>query len=112
MTKEEKNWAALAHIASFAGFFIPFGNVVGPLLIWAMKKEDSPYVDFHGKESLNFQISITVYLIVAAVLVIFLIGLPLLLLLFLFSYVFPIIAAIKAAEGNYYRYPLSLRLIN
>ncbi len=111
MTKEERNWAALTHIASFAGFFIPFGNIVGPLLVWVMKKEDSPFIDFHGKEALNFQISVTIYFIIATALIIFLIGIPLLLLLFLFSYVFPILAAIRAAEGNYYYYPISIRLI-
>lgn len=112
MSKEERNWAALTHVAAFAGFFIPFGNIVGPLLIWIMKKDASAYIDFHGKESLNFQISITIYFLIAAVLIFLLIGLPMLLLIFLASYGFPIVAAIKAAEGEYYYYPLNLRLIN
>ena len=112
MTKEEKNWAALSHIASFAGFFIPFGNIVGPLLVWVLKKEDSSYVDFHGKEALNFQISVTIYFLIASALVILLIGIPLLLLVFLFSFIFPVIAAIRASEGVYYYYPFSIRLIN
>ncbi len=112
MTKSDLNWAALAHIAALAVFFIPFGNIIGPLLVWVLKKNDSTFIDFHGKEALNFQISITIYFLVASALIIFLIGIPMILLVFLLAFVFPILAAIKASEGYYYYYPFSIRFIN
>jgi uncharacterized Tic20 family protein len=112
MTKEEKNWAALIHLAAFTGLVIPFGNIFGPMLIWMLKKDSSEFINYHGKEAVNFQLTLTIYFVIAIVLVIILIGIPILLLVFLFSFIFPIIAAIKAAEGEYYLYPLSFNIIN
>jgi uncharacterized Tic20 family protein len=71
---EEKSWATACHLASLAGMVCPFGNLIGPLVIWLTKKNGSALVDRAGKESLNFQISMTVYIMVLAPLV-FLFGL-------------------------------------
>ena len=103
--------AMFCHLASFAGFFIPLGNTLGPLVVWLFKRYDSPYIDHHGKEALNFQISLTVYLIISAVLIIVFIGLLLIVVVGLAGIVFTIIAAVRASEGAEYRYPLTVRLI-
>jgi uncharacterized Tic20 family protein len=90
---------------------VPFGNVIGPLVIWLLKKEIDPFVDDQGKEALNFQISITIIGIVCALLIFVGIGLILLVLLGLFWLIFTIIATIKANSGVAYRYPFTIRLI-
>ena len=76
--RDARNIAVLGHLSAFAGYFIPFGNVAGPLIVWLMKREDSSFIDFHGKEALNFQISMTIYAIVSIILVLVVIGILLL----------------------------------
>ena len=108
---QEKNWAMFCHVAAFAGFIIPFGNIVGPLVIWLIKREEMPFVDDQGRESLNFQISVTIYLFVSALLILVFIGVLLIVALVLFDLIVVIMAIIKSNEGEPYRYPLSLRII-
>ena len=108
---DAKTWAALAHVSAFVGYLVPFGNIVGPLLIWLFKKNDYEFVDDQGKESLNFQITITIAIIIAGFSILLLIGIILLPLVLLFDLVMVIIAAIKASNGERYRYPLTIRLI-
>lgn len=101
-----------AHLSSFVGYLIPMGNILGPLIIWMMKKEEFPLVDDQGKEALNFQISITIYALVAgAGIFCFLIGAVLLPVVMIFDIVYTIIAAIEANKGNRYRYPLTIRMV-
>jgi hypothetical protein len=65
-----RNIAMLWHVAAFAGYIgIPFGNIVGPLLVWLLKREESPFIDVHGKQALNFQISATIYAIISTMLI-------------------------------------------
>lgn len=111
-TRDERTWAMLSHLSAFAGFVIPFGHIIGPLIVWLLKKDEFPFVDEQGKESLNFQISMTIYCIVAAILIIVLIGIALLIGLLIFTLIVVIIASIKASEGESFRYPLSIRFIN
>ena len=95
------------------GFVVPaLGHVFGPLIVWLVKRGDSPEIDAHGKEALNFQLSMLIYNIVAAVLCLILIGFALLAVLHILNVVFVILAAIKTSEGQMYRYPLTLRLIH
>ena len=108
---DDRQWGMFAHLAALAGFLIPFGNLIGPLIIWLMKKDTSQFVDDQGKESLNFQITVTIAALIAGALVIVLIGFLLLPLVAIVSLVFTIIGAIKANEGATYRYPFALRLI-
>ena len=56
--KDERMWGMFCHLAALAGFIIPFGNIIGPLIVWQIKKEEFPFVEDQGKESLKFQISI------------------------------------------------------
>ena len=111
-SKEEKNWAMFCHLASLAGFTaIPFANVIGPLVVWMLKKEEMPLVDDQGKEAVNFQISITIYFLVAAASIFCVIGFVLAPAVLIFDLVFTIIAAMKAGSGEAYRYPLTIRFI-
>jgi uncharacterized protein len=106
---EERTWGMLCHITALAGYFIPFGNILGPLVVWLVKIEESAFVDDQGKESLNFQLSATIYIIVAAVLSLVLIGIPILIGLLIFHLVVIIIATVRSSEGTHYRYPLTIR---
>lgn len=119
VTTNARTWAVLCHVSSLLGFFVPvLGHILGPLLIWLLKRDDFAEVDEHGKESLNFQISMFIYTsvlgVVTAILMLVLIGfllLPLFAILFVADIVLVIIAALKASEGTLYRYPLTIRLI-
>jgi uncharacterized Tic20 family protein len=109
--KDARTWAMLCHIGAFAGYIIPFGHIIAPLVIWLIKKDESPFVDDQGKESLNFQISVSLYAIIAALLTLVVIGAVLLIALVIFDVVMVIIAAVRANSGERYRYPLCLRFI-
>ncbi|PWE01325.1 DUF4870 domain-containing protein [Marinilabilia rubra] len=111
MTPDEKNWGMYSHLAAFAGLLFPFGNVIGPLIIWVLKKDEYPFVEQEGKESLNFQITVSIAVIVAGLLSVVLIGIPLLIAIAIFALVFIIKAAMETSEGRPYRYPYNLRLI-
>jgi uncharacterized protein len=107
-----RTWCVLCHASALLGLFFHFlGHLLGPLIVWLVKRGDSPEVDAHGKESLNFQISMLIYDAVAAILCFVLIGIPLLIALWVLNTVLVIIAAIQASEGKFYRYPITIRLI-
>ena len=110
-TQDERTFGMLAHLLALAGYAIPFGNVVGPLVIWLIKKDEMPFVDDQGKEAVNFQISITIYTVVCVLL--FFLVVPILLAfgLGIVNLVLIIVATIKANDGVAYRYPYNLRLI-
>lgn len=88
-----------------------FFPVIAPLIIWLIKKDESSFIDYHGREYFNFLISYTIYFFVSGILTIILIGFVALAILGLMLFVFTIVAAIKAYEGNQYRFPLIFRLI-
>lgn len=105
-------WAMLCHLLGLCAFIgIPFGNIIGPLVVWLIKRKEFDFVDEQGKEALNFQISMTIYGIIASLLIIVLIGWILLLALVIADIVFIIIAAMKTNDGESYRYPYIFRLI-
>ena len=110
-SKDERIWAMLCHFSAFAGLIFPFGNFLAPLIIWLVKKEELPFVEDQGKEVLNFQISMTIYLLISGMLCIILIGIPIIIGLVIFCFIITIIAAISANDGKSYRYPINLRLI-
>ncbi len=109
--KQESNWAMGSHLAALAGFIIPFGNIIGPLVIWLTKKEESAKIDTEAKKSLNFQISVTIYYLISFVLMFIVIGVPLMIALAIFSLVMIILNGVKASKGEETKYPLSLKLI-
>lgn len=108
---ESRMWATIAHLSALSGLIIPFGTIIGPLIVWIIKKDEMPFVADQGREALNFNISMAIYGLVAAVLCLVLIGFLLVAILFVVWLVFLIIAAVQANEGTAYRYPLILRLV-
>ncbi len=110
-THEESNWTTLCHLSALAGYFIPFGHLIGPLIVWLFKKDLYPTVDQQGKEALNFQISISIYALAASALIVILIGIPLLISLAAFNFIMIIIAAVQCKKDKPFRYPLNLRLL-
>jgi uncharacterized Tic20 family protein len=108
-----RTWCVLCHASALLGLFFHFlGHIFGPLIVWLLKRGDGPEIDAHGKESLNFQLSMLIYDAVAVILCFVLIGIPILLLLWVLNTVLVIIASIKASDGELYRYPLTIRFIN
>ncbi|WP_174733028.1 DUF4870 domain-containing protein [Mesobacillus harenae] len=103
--KDERLLAAGIYLISF------FTAFIGPLIIWLIKKDESSFVDYHGREYLNFFISYTVYSIVSGILVILLIGVFLLWVIGIMAVVFTIVAAIRTYEGKEYRFPFIFRLL-
>ena len=112
-------WAMIVHLSALAGFIVPFGNILGPLITWIIKKDEMPEVDRHGKAALNYQISLAIYVTVASAiafaLTFVLIGFVLLPLVGIAGAVlmalFPLLAGMKANEGGWYEYPLMIRFI-
>jgi len=104
-TSDEKNLALLSHILTF------FAGFIGPLVIMLVKKDESSYVRDHAVESLNFQISLFIYIMCCIPLIFVLVGIPLLIVIGISAFILTIVATVKAAEGKEYRYPFTLRLI-
>ena len=102
---DAKTLASLAHILGLFTWF------VGPLLIWILKKDDHPFIEDQAKEALNFQITITLAHTISAILWCAVVGLFFSGAVFIFQVVMAIIATVSAGKGEYYRYPLTLRLV-
>ena len=110
VSNDEKNWAMLCHLGGLV-HFLPFGQIIVPMIIWMVKKEELPFVDDQGKEALNFQISMLIYYLICIPLIFIVIGIFLLAMLGLVNLILVILAAVKAQQGEAFRYPLSLNLI-
>jgi uncharacterized protein len=107
-----RTWNILCHASALFGVFFHFpGHLLGPLIVWLAKRDDSPEIDAHGKESLNFQISMLIYNVIAAVFCLVLIGFAFLAVLWVLNAVFVIVASIQASDGKFYRYPITMRFI-
>jgi uncharacterized Tic20 family protein len=107
-----RTWCAFCHASALLGVLVHFpGHLLGPLIVWLVKRDESPEIDAHGKEALNFQISMLIYNIVAAVFCLVLIGFFFLAILWVLNAVFVIIASIQASDGKFYRYPMTIRFI-
>ncbi|WP_394193213.1 DUF4870 domain-containing protein [Pseudoalteromonas atlantica] len=109
--KEQRTWAMLCHLSALAGFIIPMGSVIGPLIVWLIKKEDMPLVAEHGRKSLNFQITMLIAYIICFILMIVAIGAILLPIVAIFSFIMVVIGAIKTNDGKPFSYPFSINLI-
>lgn len=110
--EKDRMWAILSHLSALCGFLIPMGNVVGPLVIWLVKRESSPYVAAHAKEALNFNISITLYSAFATLLLFIYIGALFLIVIFGFWLISLVLAALRAREDKPYRYRLIFRFVS
>jgi uncharacterized protein len=108
---EARQWGMFCHFAAFLGLVFPFGNLIGPLIVWQIKKDLDPFVDDQGKEALNFQISVSLAALLCFLLMVVVVGFPLLVLVSIAALVLTVIAGIKANEGQAYRYPFAWRLV-
>ncbi len=125
MTQDEKSMGVLVHLASFAGYLIPLGSVLGPLTVWLMKRDEYESIERGGRKCINFKISFLIYMAVTAILMVIFVrnasfeeiliqlgvGFAVLGLLTLIDILCTIMAAIKASEGKEFNYPLSIRFI-
>ena len=107
-----RTWNILGHASALLGVFLHFpGHLLGPLIVWLAKRDDSPEIDAHGKESVNFQISMLIYNGIAVVFCLVLVGFAFLAVLWVLNAVFVIVASIQASDGKFYRYPMTIRFI-
>ncbi|MCL1600430.1 MAG: DUF4870 domain-containing protein [Actinomycetia bacterium] len=103
---DSRGWAVAAHVSPLVGIY-----VLGALFIWLIKRDEDSFVEFHSREALNFQLSMLIYGLISALLIIVFVGIVLLFAVGIFSFVMAIIAGIKAASGELYRYPLTMRMV-
>ena len=111
LSETERNCAMLCHLSAFAGYFFPFGGIIGPLICWLTRKDESQWVDQNGKQSMNFQLSILLYMVLAIPLCFILIGIPIVIFLGFLEVICIIIASVKAAKGEEFKYPISIPFI-
>ncbi len=104
----ERNWAMLCHISTFAGYIMPLGGILGPLILWLSRKDQSEWIDYNGKQALNFQLSILLYMFLTIPLIFIVVGIPIMVFLVFLEIVCVSIASIKSARGEVYRYPISI----
>jgi uncharacterized protein len=108
---DEKTWMMLTHLSALSGHIIPFGNIVGPLIIWNIFKDKYVHVNAHGKRAVNFQISILIWFVCAIPLCFVCIGIPMVVALAITNIVCIIVAAVRASDGRDFHYPLSIQFI-
>lgn len=107
-----RSWTALCHASALLGVFLHFpGHLLAPLIVWLAKRDDSPEIDAHGKEAVNFQLSMLIYNVVAAVFCLILVGFVFLAVLWVLNAILVIVAAIHASDGKFYRYPMTIRFL-
>ena len=107
-----RTWCAFIHASALLGVLLHFpGHLLPPLILWLIKRDDAPELDAHGKEAVNFQLSMLIYNLVAAIFCLVLVGFVFLAILWILDTVFVIIAAIQASDGKFYRYPMTIRFI-
>ncbi len=111
LSETERNWAMLCHLSAFAGFFFPFGGIIGPLVCWLTRRDESSWVNINGKASLNFQLSMLLYIVLAIPLCFIIIGIPIVMILGALKVICVIIASVKAPKGELFRYPLVIPFI-
>ena len=105
---QTRQWATALHLSVFLGYVIPFAGFVAPIVIWQIKKNDLPGIHGHGMNVANWVISLAIYSFVAFLLAFLLIGIPILFALGIIGVVFPTIGAIKANNGEVWRYPMAI----
>ncbi|MGD2061784.1 MAG: DUF4870 domain-containing protein [Acidimicrobiia bacterium] len=110
LTSESRNWATFAHLSAFV-MFLGIPSLIGPLVVWLAKKDD-PYVEAQAKEALNFNISMLIYAIAAGISIVLLVGIIALPAVFIAWFVLVVVAAIRSADGEQYRYPFTIRLVS
>jgi uncharacterized protein len=112
LSESEKNWAMLCHLAGFGSYVFPLGgSIIGPLILWQVKKSESAWIDENGKAALNFNLSIALYCLLIIPLCFILIGFVFIGFLQLLRIICVIIASINAGRGEKFKYPLAIPFI-
>jgi hypothetical protein len=111
VSSDERTWAILVHASAFAGLFVPFGNILAPLVVWLIKREESEFVDANGKQALNFQITWTVIIVFALFSLVVGVGLVLVPIVALAWVILVVLATVRASENEVYDYPLTVDLV-
>ena len=109
--RDTRLWGMILHLSMLAGHAVPYAGLVVPIVIWQIKKNELPGLDTHGKNAVNWIISFIIYSVVCFLLVFVVIGIPMWIVLGVLGLIFPIIAAIKANNGEYWKYPLSITFL-
>lgn len=104
-------WQVALHLCPLVGFVVPFGNLIAPLILWLIKRQESSVIDQTGKDVLNFQISMSIYAIVSAILFFVLIGFVLIFAVFILWIYGMIMAAVKVSNATPYKYPLTITFL-
>lgn len=110
-TPDEKQMGLFLHLSQLLNLILPFGGVIAPIVLWQMKKDQMPALDAHGKMVVNWLISSLIYWVVSGVLAIVLIGFLGMLALVIMGIVFPIMGGIKANNGEFWEYPLTIKFL-
>ncbi len=113
VTSDQKTYALLIHLSLLATHFVPFALVLAPLIMWQIRKGDSPFLDDHGREAVNFQLSLLLYGVGLALLSVITCGFGAIgfIPLYILALVGMILGAVAANRGEYFRYPATMRLI-
>lgn len=110
--REARKWAMLCHLSALVGLLgNGIGFLVGPLVVWLLKRGDDPLIDEQGKEAVNFQLTMFLCMLGSLVLAFLLIGIPFLIFFGLWMVINPIVAAVKTSNGERYRYPVAIRFV-
>ena len=109
--KDIRQWNMFMHLAQFAGYVVPLGGIVVPVVMWQMKKDESPEIDAHGRMVVNAILSYICYMIASAILILVLVGIILLPIVAICAIVFPIVGAIKANDGELWEYPFVIKFL-
>ena len=107
----DKQWALIAHLGTLAGYIIPLGNIIVPLVVYVSKKDESEYIGEHARESLNFQITFTLLIIAAVITIVLMVGILFLIVLPIVNLIFIILAALAIDKGEFYRYQLAIKYV-
>ncbi len=112
LSQEDRNWGMIGHLSALAAFIAPFlGGVLGPLIVYLVKKDQSAFGAECAKEALNFNITVAIGYCACGLLAIVFIGIPLMVALWIAWLVLVIIAGVRASEGVSYRYPATIRFV-
>jgi uncharacterized protein len=106
-----KDYVVLMHLSQYAGFLIPLGGMIVPIVLWSIGKEVSADVDENGREIINWLISSTIYVVVSIILICLAVGIPLLIALVIMGLILPLVAALAFTRGETYRYPFTIKFI-
>ena len=112
-SRDARLWAMWCHLGALVGYvLIPFGSIIVPAIIWLTKRGSDPFIDAHGRESLNFQVTLILYIVVAVILCVVLVGFVLVPILYIGGIILTIHAAIHANDGRPYYFPFTIRMFS